>query len=435
MFWIAVAVVGVIQLAMLAEADWSLFDIRIYLDGGRAVFTDPSSLYTAQWQGGWLFTYPTFSAVVFGVLGVLTEPIASAVIILGGVLALSRVSYLISRGLLSGSTAARAVPPDLRTPAVFGAATVLLLLSALSDPVRGTFGFGQVNLILTWLVVEDLLGFGARRRGRGAGWIPGVLTGVAAGVKITPALLLIPRLLAGDWRAARNGALAWAGTVAVGAAVAPRETFDYFTRWLWDSSRPGPLWYQWNQSLTGTVHRLWGHDTELPPVWVLVKWVFLAAALGAGLFAATTLMRRGDRVGCLLVGSLTIHLVSPISWYHHLVLIPALVLWLLSAAIRWSGLWGILLAGQAVLLAVTVIPGLYQRVPHDGGGAELHHSFAELLIGEAFPILGLSVLVTLACAVLDPAGRTGASPGPAGGRDGDSGGGPPTGRVADSHAA
>ena len=66
-------------------------------------------------------------------------------------------------------------------------ALVVLCAAMLAEPLSSTLGYGQVNVLLLWLVVEDLLG--ARRPRRGTATATGVLTGVAAGIKVTPLLL------------------------------------------------------------------------------------------------------------------------------------------------------------------------------------------------------------------------------------------------------
>lgn len=390
-FAAAVVIAVAVQVPGLVGAQWSLFDTRIYLDGGHAVLTDPSSLYVTRWQGGFWFTYPPFAAVVFGVLDLLPATVATGLLTFGTVLASARTGLLVSRGLVDRVGAPWASAH--RDAVAFVAAAALLMLSIVSEPVRGTIGFGQVNVILAWLVVEDFLGWGSKRP-----WRAGVLTGVAAGIKITPALLLIPRLFVGDWRGARNGVLAGVATVVLSASVTWTQTWDYYTRWLWDTTRPGDPWYAWNQSLVGTAYRVAGMDGAS-----VLRWLLVGVAVVAGMYVTTAALRGGDRVGAVVLGSLTIYLVSPITWYHHLVLIPALLAWLVAIDATWPRPWRILIRIPAAVLVVSAITGLCKTVP-SGGGAELSYSPWEFALVDAVPLAGLCLLVVMAGARISTRG-------------------------------
>ena len=69
-----------------------------------------------------------------------------------------------------------------------------LLAAMLTEPVTETFSFGQVNILLTALVVVDILWL---RPGRGRG----VLTGIAMAIKLTPAVFLAVFFVRREWRA------------------------------------------------------------------------------------------------------------------------------------------------------------------------------------------------------------------------------------------
>lgn len=65
---------------------------------------------------------------------------------------------------------------------------------AAGEPLVTTLWLGQINLLVLWLVAEDLLARDPRRRG--------LLCGVAAGVKLTPALFVVYLLVATRQRTA-----------------------------------------------------------------------------------------------------------------------------------------------------------------------------------------------------------------------------------------
>ena len=85
--------------------------------------------------------------------------------------------------------------------ALLGIAVVVAL-----EPIRTTLGYGQVNTLLMALVVADLLpdAPGERRR------IPrGTLIGLAAAIKLTPALFVVFLFLIGQRRAALTAVISF----------------------------------------------------------------------------------------------------------------------------------------------------------------------------------------------------------------------------------
>ena len=80
---------------------------------------------------------------------------------------------------------------------VLGLVGVAVVLAV--EPIRTTLGYGQVNTLLMALVVADLLPDRAGERRR----IPqGTLIGLAAAIKLTPALFVVFAFLVGRRRVA-----------------------------------------------------------------------------------------------------------------------------------------------------------------------------------------------------------------------------------------
>lgn len=175
----------------------------------------------------------------------------------------------------------------------------------------------------------------------------------------------------------------------------PGQTVDYFTKVVWNTSRPGDLGSEWNQSITGMVHRLVGDDgaTGLPIL------ILTLVAVVCGLYAATVRLREGDPLGCVLICAVTTALVSPITWYHHLVLLPLVTVWVTARLRTWGARTAILLQLEALALCVWVVAGLYQNVPA-GDGKEFHHDFGQTIVSEGVPLLRLLLVITLALATL-----------------------------------
>jgi alpha-1,2-mannosyltransferase len=185
---------------------------------------------------------------------------------------------------------------------------VAMCLFVMLEPVRDTFSLGQVNLLLLALVLTDL------RPHR----LSGVGIGLAAAVKLTPALFIGSLLLARRWRAAGTATGVALAATGAGWLMAPGPSRRYWTAALWDTRRVGEPGYISNQSPRGMLARLGdpGHQFLWPllVLLVLAVWVYRVrrAPTPLAAFALT------GAAACL---------VSPVTWVHHLVwLLPALAL-------------------------------------------------------------------------------------------------------------
>src|SRR5262249_34875340 len=150
-------------------------------------------------------------------------------------------------------------------------------------------------------------------RGRPAGF--GI--GLAAAIKLTPAIFIVYLLLAGRRRDALRATLTAASATLLAALVDPAATLTYFTHALWDTDRVGQLTNVSNHSLLGLVARLDPDDPD--------RLLWMVLALAAISLWAWRVRRSDIRTGFALTG-LVAGLISPVTWVHHLVwTIPALV--------------------------------------------------------------------------------------------------------------
>jgi alpha-1,2-mannosyltransferase len=278
------------------------FDLRVYhgtIDtwvhhGGRIYdYRVPGTMYG--------FTYPPFAAVSMLPMALVDLRTAVALCLLLNLASLAAVLYV-----LGG--------PRLRRFRWFGVALVFCVL-ALFEPVRDTFSFGQVNLMLLALVLVDawLLSTGRAR------WA-GIGIGLAAAVKLTPAIFIGMLLLARRWRAAGLATAVAAAATAAAAWIAPEASRFYWTEALWDTSRIGRLDYVSNQSLQGVLARFVAPHEPSRAVWALM----VLAVLGVWAWKVRTSVRADDWIAAFAVTGLTACLVSPITWVHHLVwLLPS----------------------------------------------------------------------------------------------------------------
>jgi alpha-1,2-mannosyltransferase len=292
--------------ALAARSSAHFVDIQVYRMGGAAVLHG-EDLYRLR-LGTLPFTYPPFAAVVLTALAAI--PFTAVVVLMtsASAAALPVTLYLALRLSRPGEPG----PPDrvsaLAVALAVGAAAIWL------DPARATLGYGQVDFLLAAAVLYDLTLPGTSR------W-KGAAIGLAAGIKLTPAIFVAYLLLTRSYRAAATAAAVFAATVAAGFAVIPASSAWY---WAGEFASPGhvsPVQDPENQSLLGVLSR------TLHTVNVLPLWLPLAAAVAVtGLALAAAASRRGDDALGFSLCAVTGLLISPISWTHHWVIaIPALL--------------------------------------------------------------------------------------------------------------
>jgi alpha-1,2-mannosyltransferase len=163
-------------------------------------------------------------------------------------------------------------------------------------------------------------------------WVSGLLVGLAAGVKLTPAITGVYLAGVRRWGAALFAALVFAGTVALSVAVIGEQARYYFTELLGDASRVGPIATSSNQSWRGGLSRILGYDAAYGPLVLTAMTATAALAVLAWRALGTGTGR--DRLGSLLVVQLFGLLASPISWTHHWIWLVPLMIWLLHGPWR-----------------------------------------------------------------------------------------------------
>ncbi|NLU70984.1 DUF2029 domain-containing protein [Streptomyces sp. HNM0574] len=339
-------------------------DVHVYRAEGQAVL-DGGDLYgftVTEWELP--ATYPPFAALLFVPFALL--PLAAVkVLFAAGNAAL--LAFLVHLSLRAAGRpgAARSLP-------VLCTATALGLWL---EPVFQTLVFGQINLLLACLVLWDL---GRPDGARGKG----LAIGVAAGIKLTPAVFAVHLLLTGRVREGFTAVAGFAGTVVLGAAFLPGAGVDFWTRRLWETSRVGKAWIVDNQSLQGLVARL-DHAAHPGLLWLVPAAVVALAGL---LLARHVSLRYDDAWGVQLT-AVTALLVSPISWSHHWVwCVPLIVLtWTTAGRARTA---------LAAALTVLFTARSMWLLPKEGD-LDLHLSWWQQPLASPYPLLGLVLLAAV----------------------------------------
>jgi len=362
---------------------WSLLDLRVYMWGGELARHSDDPYLPTYMRTGLHFTYTPMAAGLFAVLAVINVHIMKVLITAASVAVLVGALWLTWGGLGYRRSASR-------LSATLCVAAVALWL----EPVWQTLSFGQVNLVLMFIIVADL-GLPDSR------WWKGIGVGLAAGFKLTPLIFIPYLLLTRRFRAAAVSAATFGLTIAVPLVVLPAASEHYWLDGLFlSSSRIGNLQYVGNQSLNGALLRLFGSAAEAQPY----RLIAVGVVAIAGLLLATWASRRGQEMAGILICALTGLLVSPVSWSHHWVWVaPALVVltdlatgarWLQTGRRwRWAGRLGI-----AALVAV--FSGVLWSLPVPAVKGHVMTG-SQQLVGDLYVLTGLiSLSVVAVLAVL-----------------------------------
>lgn len=344
-------------------------DLDVYRAGARA-WLDGVDLYDTSFpvQGIRLpFTYPPLAAVVFAPLAMLGSTAAAAVMFLLSLAALAGTVWLVLSRIRPGLDRVTAA-----TLTVLATAVALQL-----EPVTETLGFGQVNLILMFVVTADLL--------VDTPWWPrGMLIGIAAAVKLTPAAFLLYFLLARDTRAAVTVVLSAAAATGLGFLLAAHDSLAYWLGGtLGATGRIGAPYFASNQSWKGVLTRL---DPEASTL------LWLAGAAVAVVLAAILMHRllaAGRTSEAMIVNAVAVLLCSPVSWSHHWVwIVPALML-AVDAIVRGTAR-AVTIPATLIVTAIFAV-GPHWYLPHRRN-RELDWSWWQQPIGDAYWLVGVVVL-------------------------------------------
>ncbi|WP_116112894.1 glycosyltransferase 87 family protein [Austwickia chelonae] len=362
--WSSVAVLVAFLWILWTQPVTSLqIDSLVYRYGAEVLFSGTDRLYE-QPDGALPFTYPPVAALFFTPL-LVAEPLAALIVIVAGLASVWRMTWLVL---------------DYLRPEEHGhamAAAALLPLAVLTEPIFKTFSYGQINLVLAWLVTEDLLG---RHRGR----FGGILVGLATLIKLTPAAFFLIIVLRRDVASFLRGIGTIIAGVVLGFLLMPSSSRIFWSGLTGAAQRVGDVAYFLNQSTKGAFARS-GITASWP--WILACLLILAATC----LAAHLLLRSGRDLPAVLVTAFCALLISPVSWSHHWVWTWPLMLWAVIDHRPPLGK-GLLFLGFSWAFAVLVRP-FWWAIPHHGPWHEV--SWWQLVISDTYMVVGAFTLVML----------------------------------------
>ncbi len=265
------------------------------------------------------------------------------------------------------------------------------------EPIRTTLGYGQVNTLLMALVVADLFpdrssgpDSGRRRGGSRLRGLRGVLIGLAAAIKLTPALFVVFAFLIAKKRVAITAIVSFVVFTGIGAVLLFSETVIFFGGLSGGDTRTASPLYTGNQSLLGVFFRL----VDSSRVTTLVGLAISGLVAILGCLVAAHWWRLGQKVFAVALVGLSTCLASPLSWTHHYVWILPLAVAVFSAGAtspipRWArGLGGFWVVWVAICLPLAVLPY--------GGGRERTFDALQQLVANLGPVVGVVLIAGLA---------------------------------------
>jgi alpha-1,2-mannosyltransferase len=282
-------------------------DLRVYRDSANAFVSGHNPYSSTFTQSHLALTYPPFALAVLSSTTwasfAVTEWLLWAVSVAATTAAVMIV--LVDRGFeLTASTWCASF--------AWACCSILVL-----EPARSGVNYGQIEFVLMFLVVADVLLIPSPFRG--------VAIGVAAAIKLTPLIFILIFVVRRDRASVIRTALSFLACTVLAWLLWPNLSRSF---WLHDVTQPGRVGgvtYAGNQSVFAVLHR-----SPFPATGSVVGWVVLSVTtVLVGSFVAWRCVRTDRQSFALMAIALVGLMISPISWTHHwvwvLLLPPMLV--------------------------------------------------------------------------------------------------------------
>ncbi|PPJ28832.1 hypothetical protein C5E45_17720 [Nocardia nova] len=384
--WLVPVLLVALSVFWLLRPSWPLqpikrefIDLQVYRLGVQAMW-DGADMYGSLPKTtlgiSLPFIYPPFAAVALGPFALLAWNAAAISFFVVSTLALAITLYLVARRVWGSGG----------TEVVLWASACAIPLGMLLEPVHSTLDFGQVNLLLMVLVAADCL----PKRTR---WPRGVLVGIAAAIKLTPAAFVLYFLVRRDYRSALTAAITGAVATGIAFALMPHESVKYWFGGMGNVSGLSGSAFRTNQSIQGVLSRFQVPEPAFTALWALLSLALLVLVVAAMRRAVT------DPALALAFNAVFTLLVSPISWSHHWVWIAPGLLAAVGVATRLprrqAMIWYPIILATAVVFTI----GPQNWEPGDNN-RELAWTPWQHLVGDTY--VWLSVLLVALYVVTGP---------------------------------
>lgn len=227
------------------------------------------------------FTYPPFGAWALSPLTWFDYEIAAPLMIMAIALQTAVIVALVGRSLGCSWGSAFAIAP-----------WAAILVQQCLEPFNQSVGFAQVNTAMMALVMIDVAA-PPSWKGRG------VASGLAAAIKLTPAIAVLIFLLRRQWRSAITMVATSLTVTLLSWIISPSESARFFFDAMWDPQRAGDAYYAGNQNLKGFVARAlpenaWSITWAIAVVLALVAAVWLCLRIQAAATSVVTSRSASD---------------------------------------------------------------------------------------------------------------------------------------------
>jgi alpha-1,2-mannosyltransferase len=229
------------------------------------------------------------------------------------------------------------------------------------------------------------------------GWPRGLLIGLAAALKLTPAVFILYFIARRDWKAAGTSVAGFLAVTGIGFLLAPHDSVTYWTKMVFQTGRIGPVAFSSNQSITGVLYRAHQTGAAESALWLLSA----ACVVAAALIGVSRAARAGRPIRALALTASTELLVSPISWSHHWVWASPTLLTIVLTA-RRAGNRRMMYWACAGIVIFVASPQIW--FPHTGN-RELGWGWWEQIIGSSYVWVALGALLFAASPWSALAGR------------------------------
>ncbi|UWZ46392.1 DUF2029 domain-containing protein [Dactylosporangium matsuzakiense] len=305
---IVVGVWAVVWAFLIAAAARNgFFDLKVYYGAMDYWVNRGGDIYDYLTPGTpYGFTYPPFAAALMSPMSLISWNVALVISVTMNVLAMMAILTML-------------LDPIFKRQgwSYWYAMGIAMALAAAFEPVRETVNFGQVNILLVFLIVADvmLLVKGGHKLG-------GIGIGLATAIKLTPGVFIVYLVITRRWRAAAVSAATATAATWAAATFAPDASRVFWTDAVWNTDRVGSPTFVSNQALTGLVGRIFNPE-PMKPLWLLLVLITLAVWY----WRARRAVKHRDEVAGLALTGLVGCMVSPITWIHHLVwTVPAIII-------------------------------------------------------------------------------------------------------------
>ncbi|HVW41637.1 MAG TPA: glycosyltransferase family 87 protein [Amycolatopsis sp.] len=345
-------------------------DVDVYRLGADT-FLKGHSIYTqlpVSSVGGALpYTYPPFSAVLFTPLAIIPPHIGYP--LLTGATCLALIPLVLAYRKSSPELARYLSKPWM----VMAGACVLVV----AHPVANTIFWGQINVLLMMLVAIDCLWPNPR-------WPRGMMIGIAAAIKLTPAGFCLLFLLRKDFRSVVTSFVSFLVCTAIAFVLMPGDSITYWTDRVFHATgmNIGPI--HANESWQATFEKLGVTGSAL----TLVGGVGVIVIIAMTVLGTRRALDDGNVAMALGVNATGVLLVSPISWSHHWVLALPTAAIVMVTGYQQHRFW-LLASGWFGVLILWLAPHYWVPLEYE------HWSFAQKIVGSSYQIIALAFLIVM----------------------------------------